>query len=82
MNLNVGGVIGGLAGAAAGFALAFTLIGPESESQRGIGKLVMFGVVGGAFVGNFLWGLVGGSAAGGKDNAESAAADDDLRNAA
>lgn len=57
INLNAGGIIGALAGGAITAAVVFSMVDP-SKSGRGPYKLVILGLIGGAFAGNFLWGLV------------------------
>ncbi|QDU58518.1 hypothetical protein [Aeoliella mucimassa] len=58
MNLNAGGIVGGLAGAAIAIAVLFLAFEPDTSRNRGMGKLVVLGVVAGAAAGNFLWDLV------------------------
>ncbi|WP_425617598.1 hypothetical protein NA78x_001279 [Anatilimnocola sp. NA78] len=52
MNLNFGGIVGGLVGLGVMVGL-FAL--NEWKFQRGIVKLGMFAIFGGAAAGNFLW---------------------------
>jgi hypothetical protein len=57
INLNAGGVIGAIVcGGVAGVVL-FSNIDPEGPG-RGPIRLAIFALIGGAFAGNFLWGLV------------------------
>jgi hypothetical protein len=57
IHLNAGGVIGGLAGLAVGIVVMILLQAGNDPSEGGA-KLTIFGVIGGAFAGNFLWELV------------------------
>ena len=56
MHLNVGGIIGGFVGLGAALAIVF-MLRPKEEVGKGFGKLCIFGIIGGAVAGNFLWGL-------------------------
>lgn len=56
INLNAGGLIGALVlGAVAGMFVF--LMSDQDELPRRASKLVIAGVIGGAFLGNYLWGL-------------------------
>lgn len=57
INLNVGGVVGAIACGGIAAAVVFTTV-DTTNSGRGPYKLIILAVIGGAFVGNFLWGLV------------------------
>lgn len=57
MDLNPGGIIGGLLGGGIVGAIVLPGIDPNNTS-RGVYRLPIFGVIGGAILGNYLWGLV------------------------
>lgn len=57
IDLNIGGVIGALACGGIAGAIVFSTV-DATNSGRGPYKLMILAVVGGAFAGNFLWGLV------------------------
>lgn len=57
INLNPGGLIGALAGGGIAAAVIFGNL-VDAESLRRPAKLVVIALIGGAFAGNFLWGLV------------------------
>lgn len=59
INLNLGGILGGLFGAAASAGIVFGVL--DLPNRRGSAKLVILGVVLGAFAGNFLWSLLAGT---------------------
>lgn len=54
-NLNPGGFIGALLGAGGLAAVMFLFLADDGDVPRRLGKLIIFGVVIGAGVGNFLW---------------------------
>lgn len=56
-DLNIGGVIGALACGGIAAAVVFSTL-DTTTSGRGPYKLIILALVGGAFAGNFLWGLV------------------------
>jgi hypothetical protein len=60
VNLNVGGFIGALLGAGIALVAVFGMMGDDSDYRRGMGKLVLLGVIGGALAGNYLWGRIRG----------------------
>lgn len=57
IELNAGGVIGALVGGGVVAAVVFSLV-ETTEGGRGPYKLIIVGLIGGAFAGNFLWGQV------------------------
>ena len=58
MDLNPGGFIGALiCGGAVGAFLFLTLEGPPENGRR-IGKFAIGALIGGAFAGNYLWGII------------------------
>ena len=56
IDLNAGGVIGALLAGALVGVIAFSTM-EDSDNQRGASKLLIAGVIGGAFAGKYLWGL-------------------------
>lgn len=57
IDLNVGGLIGALACAGIAGAILFSTM-DQPDGGRGPYKLLLFALIGGAFAGNYLWGLV------------------------
>lgn len=57
MDLNIGGLIGALACGGVAAAIVFSTH-DTADSGRGPYKLIIAALIGGAFAGNFLWGLV------------------------
>jgi hypothetical protein len=57
IDLNIGGLIGALACGGIAAAIVFSTL-DTANSGRGPYKLVIFALIGGAFAGNFLWGLI------------------------
>lgn len=53
INLNAGGLIGALACGAIAAAIVFLTVDMQKDGRPA--KLVILAVIGGAFVGNFLW---------------------------
>ena len=60
INLNWGGLIGALAGGVGVGAILFLLLPVTNETASKIGMFSVAGVIGGAFAGNYLWGVVFG----------------------
>jgi hypothetical protein len=57
IDLNPGGLIGALACAGVYAAIVFSSVDIATSGPRPI-KLIILPLIGGAFAGNFLWGLV------------------------
>jgi hypothetical protein len=57
IDLNPGGLIGALACGGITAAVVFSSI-DAADTGRGPYKFIIFALIGGAFAGNFLWGLV------------------------
>ncbi len=57
INLNAGGVIGSLACGGIAAVVVFSNVDP-ADTGRGPYRLIILALIGGAFAGNFLWGLV------------------------
>lgn len=55
INLNAGGIVGGLLSCLAAFVGVFMIADPMDD--HGMYRLVIVALIGGAFAGNFLWGL-------------------------
>ncbi|QDT64420.1 hypothetical protein [Calycomorphotria hydatis] len=53
VNLNIGGLIGAFVLGGIAVAIAFSVV--DKSSGRGVYRLPLFGLVIGAFAGNFLW---------------------------
>ena len=56
IDLNAGGVIGGVVVAGIAAAILFAVM-DTSQSGRGPYRLIMLALIGGAILGNFLWGI-------------------------
>lgn len=57
IDLNAGGLIGALACGGITAAVVFATVNP-ANAGRASAKFIIVALVGGAFAGNFLWGLV------------------------
>ena len=57
IDLNVGGIIGAIAAGIIVAVVVFSTAGVD-DPDRGQSRLIILGLIGGAFAGNFLWSLV------------------------